>query len=115
LQHVQILIDTEPSQVHQAIKSLEYEFDINKENQRISFKDQNGIPFEVLTCGVHEYAKNLLISTGSEEHIKQLEEIAEIQNLDSENEIYRSLGLAYIEPELRESGNVIEIGRASCR
>ncbi len=111
LQHVQILIAAEPSQVHQAIKSLEYEFDINKENQRISFKDQNGIPFEVLTCGVHEYAKNLLISTGSEEHIKQLEEIAEIQNLDSENEIYRSLGLAYIEPELRESGNVIELAK----
>lgn len=111
LQHVQILIAAEPSQVHQAIKSLEYEFDINKENQRISFKDQNGIPFEVLTCGVHEFAKNLLISTGSEEHIKQLEEIAEIQNLDSENEIYRSLGLAYIEPELRESGNVIELAK----
>lgn len=111
LQHVQILIAAEPSQVHQAIKSLEYEFDINKENQRISFKDQNGIPFEVLTCGVDEYAKNLLISTGSEEHIKQLEEIAEIQNLDSENEIYRSLGLAYIEPELRESGNVIELAK----
>ena len=111
LQHVQILIAAEPSQVHQAIKSLEYEFDINKENQRISFKDQNGIPFDVLTCGVHEYAKNLLISTGSEEHIKQLEEIAEIQNLDSENEIYRSLGLAYIEPELRESGNVIELAK----
>jgi len=111
LQHVQILIAAEPSQVHQAIKSLEYEFDINKENQRISFKDQNGIPFEVLTCGVHEYAKNLLISTGSEEHIKQLEEIAEIQNLDSENEIYRSLGLAYIEPELRENGNVIELAK----
>ena len=111
LQHVQILIAAEPSQVHQAIKSLEYEFDINKENQRISFKDQNGIPFEVLTCGVHEFAKNLLNSTGSEEHIKQLEEIAEIQNLDSENEIYRSLGLAYIEPELRESGNVIELAK----
>src|SRR5690606_39310718 len=111
LQHVQILIAAEPSQVHQAIKSLEYEFDINKENQRISFKDQNGIPFEVLTCEEEQFAKNLLISTGSEEHIKQLEEIGEIQNLESENEIFKSLGLAYIEPELRESGNVIELAK----
>lgn len=111
LQHVQILIAAEPAAIHQAIKSLEYEFDINKENQRISFKDQNGIPFEVLSCEPEQFAKNLLISTGSEEHIKQLEEIGEIQNLESENEIYKSLGLAYIEPELRESGNVTELAK----
>ncbi|WP_313191210.1 helix-hairpin-helix domain-containing protein [Sphingobacterium sp.] len=111
LQHVQILIAAEPAAIHQAIKSLEYEFDINKENQRISFKDQNGIPFEVLSCEAEQFAKNLLISTGSEEHIKQLEEIGEIQNLESENEIYKSLGLAYIEPELRESGNVTELAK----
>lgn len=113
LQHVQILIAAEPAAIHQAIKSLAYEFDINKENQRISFKDQNGIPFEVLSCEAEQFAKNLLISTGSEEHIKQLEEIGEIQNLESENEIYKSLGLAYIEPELRESGNVIELAKAN--
>lgn len=113
LQHVQILIAAEPAAIHQAIKSLEYEFDINKENQRISFKDQNGIPFEVLSCEPEQFAKNLLISTGSEEHIKQLEEIGEIQNLESEKEIYKSLGLAYIEPELRESGNVIELAKAN--
>lgn len=113
LQHVQILIAAEPAAIHQAIKSLEYEFDINKENQRISFKDKNGIPFEVLSCEAEQFSKNLLISTGSEEHIKQLEEIGEIQNLESENEIYKSLGLAYIEPELRESGNVIELAKAN--
>lgn len=113
LQHVQILIAAEPAAIHQAIKSLEYEFDINKENQRISFKDKNGIPFEVLSCEAAQFSKNLLISTGSEEHIKQLEEIGEIQNLESENEIYKSLGLAYIEPELRESGNVIELAKAN--
>ena len=113
LQHVQILIAAEPAAIHQAIKSLAYEFDINKENQRISFKDKNGIPFEVLSCEAEQFAKNLLISTGSEEHIKQLEEIGVIQNLESENEIYKSLGLAYIEPELRESGNVIELAKAN--
>ncbi|WP_392469564.1 helix-hairpin-helix domain-containing protein [Sphingobacterium cellulitidis] len=111
LQHVELLIAAESTAVQQAVKALDNEFDVNKENHRITFKDENGIPFEVIITDEKSFAQQLLISTGSSEHIQQLEVIGEIQELGSEQEIYASLGLEYIEPELRESGKVIELAK----
>jgi len=111
LQHVDIIIAAENSYILNAIKALEYEIDITQENNKISFKDQNGIPFEIISSAENEYSKDLLLNTGSPEHIKKLEAIAEIKALATEEEIYKSLGLEYIEPELREGGNEIELAK----
>ena len=111
LQHVDLIIAADSKEVQKAVKAMEFEFDVHTETQKISFKDQNGIPFEITICSPELYAKELLISTGSAAHIEQLEQLGTIDPLNSEEEIYKSLGLAYIEPELRESGNIIELAK----
>lgn len=112
LQHVDLIIAAESKEVQKAVKAMEFEFDIHTETQKINFKDQNGIPFEITICSPEFYAKELLISTGSSAHIEQLEQLGTIDPLNSEEEIYKSLGLSYIEPELRESGNVIDLAKS---
>lgn len=108
LQKIEILIAADIDAVEQAIRALDFEFDVQAANGKISFKEQNGFAVEVIASPEVAYAKNLLLTTGSEKHIAALKEIGEIQELDSEEAIYKSLGLAYIEPELREGTNEIE-------
>ncbi|HYH55759.1 MAG TPA: helix-hairpin-helix domain-containing protein, partial [Anseongella sp.] len=52
-----------------------------------------------------EFAWRLLLGTGHKAHIERLGQVSsleEYRNAGSEQEIYRGLGLEYIEPELRE-------------
>lgn len=111
LQQVEIIVAAEAPTVHEAIKALDFEFDINKENHKIKFNDQNGFPFEIIISSTADFAKDLLLTTGSQEHISDLKTIGEIKALDAEEEIYKSLGLEYIEPELREGGKEIELAK----
>jgi len=113
LQQIDLIIAAEKADTHCAISNLEYEFDVDEEKQKISFKDQNGIPFEIIVSSITDYAKNLLISTGSADHIKNLQALGEIKSLDSEEAIYQSLGLAFIEPELREGFKEIELAKTN--
>ncbi len=113
LQQIDLIIAAEKADTHRAISNLEYEFDVDEEKQKISFKDQNGIPFEIIVSSITDYAKNLLISTGSADHIKNLQALGEIKSLDSEEAIYQSLGLAFIEPELREGFKEIELAKTN--
>jgi DNA polymerase (family X) len=74
------------------------------------------------------YGAALLLVTGSEEHLKELREIAAAEGMtldeeglrkgdktiasESEEAIYRALGLPFIEPELREGRGEITLERA---
>src|SRR5690606_24884278 len=54
------------------------------------------------------FARDLLLTTGSETHLEALASIQEdLPSLASETAIYEALGLAYIEPELREGAEEI--------
>jgi DNA polymerase (family 10) len=69
----------------------------------------------------------LLFATGSQSHLKQLQKLAKNKGLDldenglrrngkpvagrTEGEIYRALGLSFIEPELREGRGEIDLAR----
>jgi DNA polymerase (family X) len=73
------------------------------------------------------YGAALLLATGSEEHLKELREIAAARGMTldkeglrkgdkiiaskSEEEIYRALGLQFIEPELREGRGEITLAQ----
>jgi DNA polymerase (family X) len=65
-----------------------------------------------------EFAVTLLVKTGSEAHLKRLHEHAEQKKLNlpslprSEEQIYKSLGMSYIPPELREDQGEIEAAMA---
>jgi DNA polymerase (family 10) len=74
-----------------------------------------------LTVRVHVapragYAAALLQATGSEAHVQRLERLARERGVrlagESEAEIYRSLGLPFIPPELREDEGEIEAAMA---
>ena len=73
------------------------------------------------------YGAALMLATGSQEHLKELREIADARGMTldkdglrkgdkiiaskSEEEIYRALGLQFIEPELREGRGEIKIAQ----
>jgi DNA polymerase (family 10) len=65
-----------------------------------------------------EFAVTLLVKTGSEAHLKRLHDLAERKKLSlpslprTEEQIYKSLGMAYIPPELREDEGEIEAATA---
>ena len=74
------------------------------------------------------FGATLLLATGSERHLRELEELAEAQGMTltatglrrgskvvaakTEADIYRALGLQYIEPELREGIGEVALARS---
>lgn len=76
---------------------------------QIEVKDSNGFLFRFLSTDPANFAHTLLETTGSELHIQQLEAIKKpLPAASTEAGIYQLLGLAYIEPELREGLDEIQ-------
>ncbi|KGE13597.1 DNA polymerase/3'-5' exonuclease PolX [Sphingobacterium deserti] len=69
----------------------------------LQFTDAYAIKYQLLFTSTNDFATELLLTTGNEAHLQQLKEIQDpLPNGNTETEIYQALGLAYIEPELRE-------------
>ncbi|HEU5459677.1 MAG TPA: PHP domain-containing protein [Pyrinomonadaceae bacterium] len=74
----------------------------------------DGATVSVTAVPPKEFALTLLVKTGSEAHLNRLRVHAERKNVSlptlprTEEQIYKRLGLAYIEPELREDEGEIE-------
>jgi len=73
----------------------------------IAGKVHETIPVKIFISDENDFAKNLFLQTGSPKHIEQLQ-ISNIKHQTTENEIYQSLDLPFIEPELREGTFEIE-------
>ncbi|MGN0019204.1 MAG: helix-hairpin-helix domain-containing protein [Sphingobacterium hotanense] len=113
LQHVELITDAPNEVAIEAIRALDNEFAVDTENSTLNFRDENNTPFKIHLSNTDDFAKNLLLTTGSALHIELLKGFGEIPSLDSEDAIYSALGLAYIEPELREGTNEIELAKNS--
>ena len=76
----------------------------------------SGLPLRVEVVAHPAYASALLRATGSAAHVERLERLARERGTElageSEAEIYRSLGLPFIPPELRDGEGEIEAARA---
>lgn len=75
-------------------------------------KNDAGLTFRFFPVDPNSFSHQLLVTTGSADHLRQLDELLATGNLpdfDSEAAIYESLGLQYIEPELREGTNEITL------
>ena len=75
---------------------------------------ETGLAFRFFTATPHAFARQLFITTGSDEHLKQLDELlpeSQLPEFDSEEAIYTAMGLAYIQPELREGHNEITLAK----
>jgi DNA polymerase (family 10) len=66
----------------------------------ITGKTADSVPVSIVVSEEREYARNLVLRTGSEAHIQQLG--GNIPALDTEKDIYQELHMPFIEPELRE-------------
>ena len=74
----------------------------------VEFSDEFGIRYRIQSTSENLFARDLLRTTGSETHLEALASIQEdLPSLASETAIYEALGLAYIEPELREGAEEI--------
>ena len=112
IEKIEIIVDADKQSVLNVITSQSYEFDIDNSLQETNFKDHNGLPFRIIYSSTKHFAKDLLISTGSVAHLEDLLTIGEIENLPTEADIYKALNLSYIEPELREGNNEVELAKA---
>ena len=75
---------------------------------------QFNIPFEVILHTPGEYCPGLFLATGSKQHLARLFPSGppRLEGWNSETDIYASLGLDYIPPELREDQGEVEAAAA---
>lgn len=82
----------------------------------LTAKNETGLTFRFFPADPLSFYRQLLITTGSDEHLRQLDELIQepqLPDFDSEEAIYASLGLSYIEPELREGIDEIALAKSA--
>ena len=85
---------------------------VEKTENSIELTDDLGFTFKVFSSNINDFYRDLILSTGSTAHLDLLFNILpDLPSLSSEEAIYRNLGLDYIEPELREGLNEIELAQ----
>ncbi|TDQ77068.1 DNA polymerase/3'-5' exonuclease PolX [Sphingobacterium yanglingense] len=113
LEQVELITDAQRNDLNAAIIALNNELKIEDQEDSISFKDENSCPFVVYTTSKENFAQNWLIRTGSEAHLELLKSSSPtIPSAPTELEIYQSLGLDYITPELREGLDEVSLAKA---
>jgi DNA polymerase (family 10) len=74
--------------------------------------DKTNIKIKIITCTEEEFYNTLFETTATEEHLKQVQSLkVQSPKLASEKEIYDYYNLQYIEPELREGLNEVELAK----
>jgi len=66
------------------------------------------VPIRLFFCETKDFGTWLVKSTGSAEHLRRLS--ANEDNVESEEKFYRKLKLPYIPPEMRETGEELDLG-----
>lgn len=88
----------------------------NNDPSCILTKSEAGLTFRFFPVDPPAFHRQLLVTTGSNEHLQQLDALLgdhSLPEFDSETAIYESLGLSYIEPELREGANEVTWAKAN--
>lgn len=83
-------------------------------NTIISFFINDTIPVKIYCSSDDDFYHTLFETSASEQHIKLLDKTGierSALQVSDEDEIYTALGLSYIEPEMREGFNEIELAR----
>lgn len=77
-----------------------------------SVENRSNIKVEFIICKRDEFYAKLFETTATEGHLKQLSGSKfNVQRFESEQKIYESLNLQYIEPELREGLNEVALAK----
>jgi DNA polymerase (family 10) len=114
----------DPGAAADAALSLSALHDVAAEGTVVRGLGPRGIPVRIRFCTPPEFPTALLFETGTEEFIEALVERASAQNLSlqadglrtgrkrralkSERDLFRAIGVPFVEPELRESDDFVE-------
>ena len=82
----------------------------------ITFRFNQTIPIKIYCCSHDEFYNTLFETTASAAHMQKLKQQQRLPNISeatSEEDIYTSIGLSYIEPEMREGFNEVELAHAN--
>lgn len=102
-----IVTDLGVSELKELFDANEFEMTVSENS--ILLQDELGLTINCLVSDNEHKAINLFESTGCEEHVEKIKLILKGRgNFNSEEEIYETAGLQYVEPELRENGDEIE-------
>jgi len=116
LQSVDILMEASPSELTTAVANIDgLSIQSAAGSQPLEALTDTGVPFRFIPTDPASFFRQLIISTGSDAHLRQLDQQlieSQLPEFDSEEAIYRSLGLAYVEPELREGTNELVLAAA---
>ncbi|CAN5389453.1 helix-hairpin-helix domain-containing protein [soil metagenome] len=84
-----------------------------KKTKLPQFENPKNIPVKIYNCTEEEFFEVLFRTTGSAEHLKQLDELSYRGDAhpESEEAIYEGYEMDYIEPELREGRGEIELAQ----
>lgn len=111
LQRVDILAEASIQELMTAANKLggwsQQDTGLLTEKDTLEYRMDSNFHFRLIATTSEKFATDLLLSTGSVEHIQQLPPILKSTST-SEQDIYRDLGLSYIEPELREGLGEVE-------
>ncbi len=84
-------------------------------NQTMLCRSESGINIHIYFCTEEDLGAELIIRTGNEKHATDI--MALVNNINikgkTEKEIYELAGLSFIEPELREGNNEIELAKTN--
>jgi DNA polymerase (family 10) len=126
VEHIEILLAADNlEEAHNCINDAIYPTFVQEESSNhFSLLLHSGIKLVIWLVKPQDFIGRLLQTTGSEKHLARLSQAALVkgyqlqenenntsvflQQLNNEEELYRKLGLPYIPPELRESGDEVD-------
>ncbi|TYR34777.1 DNA polymerase/3'-5' exonuclease PolX [Sphingobacterium phlebotomi] len=105
---VDILTTCSISEIQSFLREMPAYTAEEQQDTAVQLSDELGVRYRIQTTSEERFAIDLLITTGSETHIRELQTIRRtLPTFASEEAIYEALGLSYIEPELREGAGEI--------
>jgi len=117
LQSVDLLVEASLNELTAAIvKITGLSIHSSADTPPLEARTEAGVLFRFFVADSASFYRQLLISTGSDMHLQQLDDQlteSQLPEFNSEEAIYQSLGLAYIEPELREGTNELELAKSN--
>jgi DNA polymerase (family X) len=96
---------------NEIIDEIEILIASEKEIDLDAFSNTRHVKVKIISCPEDQFYNRLFETTGTEEHIKQVSGSKYQASGNSEEEIYSLNGLQYIEPELREGLNEVELAK----
>lgn len=108
-----LIVAEMPSEIASTLEKLGLSFSETQLNT-ILCQSESGIIIRLAFCDQDHLGSELIISTGSSEHVNNLLALLKETELKgkTEREIYELAGISFIEPELREGNNEIELAKS---